>query len=473
MNKNDIIQIEITDMTEDGRGVGRYDGMAVFVSGAVYGDTADVKITKVKKRYAEGFALEIREPSEHRIPAAVACPYIDECGGCAYGLLSEEAEEALKVRQIKEKLTRIGGVEEPTIRPMISLDSGDLEYRNKAVISVGFDDEGNPAVGFKARKSHKVVDCKECMLQLPPAINIADVVRNNLSYPGLCDSFTVRTAVATGEVMVIFDLAPETKGAPVEDERRRSFDWETMIYDMDDAISEPYSLESVVIRRGNNLEYIAGKKTIRDSICGLEFEISPESFYQVNSKLVESLYGKALEYAGLPRGEDKSAGGDRSAHNDEFAGGASGIRLLDAYCGVGTMGLIAASRGAKEVIGIEAVKSAILDANRNASINGIVNARFIRGKVEAILAGEEAALGNFDVVILDPPRSGCDESGLRALMESAPERIVYVSCDPGTLARDVKVLTSGGYRFVECTPVNMFKRTGHVEAVILLCRAEC
>ena len=493
MEKDQIITLEIMDMTDDGRGIGRHEGMAGFVSGAVFGDVVRAKVTKVKKRHFEAICEEFVKFSESRLTMAnnveilPICPYLEECGGCAYGMLDFETECTLKVKHIHDKLTRIGGVEEPKINPMIGgpespsedsihkdLSKGlKLNYRNKAVMAVGLDNSGIPVIGFRGRKSHKIIDCDNCLIQAEPTMVIARVIRGFLKENKedflvvnrqtgqeslIFNKITVRTSFVTGEIMVIFDLS----GISVNQYEKSMLD---LIYSIDEEIEETfgeeYSLESVYARDKKTL-LLAGKRTIKDHICGLDFEISPDSFYQVNPYLVEPLYEEALRYAGPGN-------------------------ILDLYCGVGTMGLIAAHRGANKVLGVESVRAAVLDANRNAVINGIVNATFICGEAERVFSEEEINttkkeahfndthndgktpnMKGFDAVIVDPPRKGCDRALLDTLVANAPKRIVYVSCDPGTLARDVGILREGGYAFIECTPVNQFPRTGHIEAVTLL-----
>jgi 23S rRNA (uracil1939-C5)-methyltransferase len=337
-----------------------------------------------------------------------------------------------------------------------------LRYRNKAQFPVG-----ETAIGFYKAKSHEVVNCEECLIQSAPAEKLAQALREYMKTDhvpaydektgkGLIRHLVVKTALGTGEVKAI--LVINGKGLP---------NGEKLVYMMDDAVSElgpdpatgvEYSLESVILNinkkktseiLGEDCVTLAGKPTILEQAGKLSFEISPLSFYQVNPSQMVKLYDKALEYAGLT-GEET---------------------VLDLYCGVGTIGLYCAAK-AKKVIGIESVKSAVLDANRNAVINGIVNAEFICGKAEEELPNLLEEGVKADVVILDPPRAGCDPALLDAVAEAKPDRIVYVSCDPATLARDVKILGEKGYRFAEAQPVDMFPHTGHVECVVLMSRAE-
>ena len=467
-------------MTSEGQGIGKSDGFAIFVKGAVVGDTVLAELTKVKKRYAFARMIEILESSPDRIKNSCDC--FNRCGGCPYGELSYEAQLRLKEKQVRDKLIHIGGLESPQVRPILGMENP-FHYRNKAVMSIWAgglitkkggiaENLDNPSVGFYRGKSHQVVDCKDCLLQSEPAMAAAETLRSFLISDnitvydpkwgkGLFRHLAVRTAANTGEVMVV--LVINGKGIP---------NGEKLVQMLDDAIYAlpaeksgiEYSLESVVINVnkekdgrvfGDEWITLAGKPTILDTAGGLKFEISPASFYQVNPAQMEVLYEKAMTYAGLSGKET----------------------VLDLYCGVGTIGLFAAAAGAGRVIGIESVKSAVIDANRNAVINGMVNPRYVCGKAEEelpkLLSGEGLTdetlrIDRADVVFLDPPRAGCEKSLLEAVVKAEPERIVYVSCDPATLARDVKLLTEGGYRFVEATPVDMFPWTGHVETVVLL-----
>jgi len=401
--------------------------------------------------------------------------------------LSYEGQLALKEKQVADRLSHLGGIDSPKVNGIIGMESP-FFYRNKATmpISTGgiitqkggvVENLGDPAIGFYKAKSHEVVDCEECMLQSRPAMAIAAALRQFMKEDnitgfdpqwnkGLMRNLVVRTAFGTGEVMAI--LVINGKGIP---------NAAKLVEMMDDAITdlEPaadgmeYSLESVVTitdKSGSfgdsNIECItlAGKPTILEMIGDMQFEISPTSFYQVNPVQMKRLYDKAAEYADLHGGET----------------------VLDLYCGVGAIGLyLIKDIPDARVIGIESVKSSVLDANRNAVINHIVNARYVCGRAEyelpKLLSGEglndeSLLVDHVDVVILDPPRAGCDERLLTAVAEAEPSRIVYVSCDPATLARDIKYLCANGYEFVEATPVDQFSWTGHVETVVLMSRVD-
>ena len=446
--------------------------------GAVPGDVIKVKVTKAKKSSAEGVVTEIVSTSPDRIDAE--CPCSGSCGGCTMQELSYEAQKRLKAEQVRAKLKRLGGLDDPKVNEIIGADTLKY-YRNKAVFAIGPHGE----VGFLKGKTHFVMDIDDCMLQSDAAMVCADALRAFLRQTGVkgITQLTVRTAFGTGEVMAV--LEADKKEIP---------QMEKLVEMLDDAVyslscdeegdpetdTPAYSLESVALIHKGKCHIIAGKPTINEEIIteddrSLTFEVSPQSFYQVNPEQMERLYDKAAEYAELKGGET----------------------VLDLYCGAGTIGLWLLEELRKKdpeafektrVIGIESVKPAVLDANRNSVINGFINTRYICGKAEEELPGmmglaklykwnevnerverePEIKLEHADVAVLDPPRAGCAEPLLAAVVQAAPDRIVYVSCDPGTLARDIKYLTANGYGFVKATPVDMFPHTGHVECIVLM-----
>ena len=385
------------------------------------------------------------------------------------------------MRRVRAKLKRLGGLDDPKVNDMIGADTLKY-YRNKAVFAVGPHGE----VGFNKGKSHYVVDIEDCMLQTDAAMVCADALRVFLRRTGVSciKQMIVKTASGTGEVMVV--LESESKEIRDIDELIGKFD--AAVYSLSPAALEEgvayetgeepleaddfepavlYSLESVAVIHKGKCRIIAGKPTITEKVTRsdgkeLSYEISPQSFYQVNPEQMPKLYDKAMEYAALTGKET----------------------LLDLYCGVGTIGIWMADK-AEKVIGIESVKPAVIDANRNSVINNIINTRYICGKAEEELPGmmglaklwkwnevnerverkPEITIEHADVAVLDPPRAGCEEVLLEAVVKAAPDRIVYVSCDPGTLARDIKYLSANGYEFIECTPVDQFPWTSHIEVV--------
>ena len=492
MNKGERFEIDIIDLNREGDGFGRAEGLAVFVPGTVPGDRAEVECMESKKNFARGRITRLLAPSEDRVEPF--CPYAETCGGCNLQMMSYDAQLALKEKWVTDALVRIGGLENPEVHEIIAMEEP-FRYRNKAQFPVGRttgDEKKKQAcrIGFYKHKSAEVVNCNICMIQTEPAERVAEAVRrwvkatkipiyDPATGTGVLRHVIVRTAFGTGEVMVILVAAD-----------RRIPDTELLLKDitkMLDALSEdinkavreaaekpdsPYAkpllpgeeeedygfyLESLILNvnkkkgrevMGHDCITLAGQPTIKDYLFGLQFEISPLSFYQVNPIQTERLYSIAAQYADLSGGET----------------------VLDLYCGVGTIGLVLSGRAGR-VIGIESVKAAVLDANRNAVINGIVNAEFRCGKAEEELPKLLAEGIVPDVVILDPPRAGCDPALLEAVLAAAPARVVYVSCDPATLARDIKILCAGGYKFIEAQPVDMFPHTGHVEAIILMTRS--
>ena len=544
MEKGQIVELTIEDMSAEGRGIGKiYDderGFAVFVQDTVVGDRAKVELTKVKKNYAFGRVSEMLALSQDRQESF--CPHSGLCGGCVYSKLSYEAQLALKEKQVREKLVRLGGLTDPVIMPIIGMGGEDanevpFRYRNKASMPVStgglITQKGGivkpvhePRVGFYRPKSHDVVDCEDCLLQSEPAMAAAAALRKFMeedhitSYDprwekGLMRHMIVRTAAGTGEVMVILVINGKAiPNAPKLVEMLDEAIYNVPVYEDGPLAGVEFNLESVIvnINKSKNLEgpilgeeciTIAGKPTITEEVGGLSFEISPLSFYQVNREQMVRLYEKALEYASLKGDEtvldlycgvgtiglfaaaemnrrtaelNAAAAAGQAAEN-----AASGQAAVAALSGTTAPGQAAADKSPGRVIGIESVKGAVLDANRNATINGIVNARYVCGKAEeelpkmvdpkSELKDESLRVMHADVVILDPPRAGCEQPLLEAVVKAAPERIVYVSCDPATLARDIKWLGEHGYEFKEATPCDMFPWTGHVECVVLLTRA--
>ena len=507
VNEGQVVELEITDMTDDGKGLGRLSGLAIFVAGAVPGDKVSARITRLKKRYALAETIMLLEASAARVQPP--CPYYKDCGGCSTLELSYEEQLRIKRKNIITKLERIGALEDPTVREVlgaadrIGADGGQigqpvkseetegtgqpeqiestggsdseafelmLRYRNKAEFAVAMTSAG-PLVGFNKRGSNKIVNCTDCLLQKRATMAAANAIREILKDKlltvydarhgkGFLRGFTIKVCEGTGEMMLIFTgTAKQLPNA------------EKVIYTISDAIdavtneAEPYFLQSVVVEvnRAKDVrepasayEVVAGSNTITDiTDDGMKFEISAPAFYQVNTKQMSKLYAKVREYACLRGGET----------------------VFDLYCGIGTIGLrMAADVGM--IIGIESVKNAVIDANRNAVINGIVNARYYTGQAEKVmprlLDKEDKLFVDYidentpKIAILDPPRAGCDEALLRAVASCEVDKIVYVSCDPGTLARDIKLLGELGYEFVEATPVDMFVATMHVECVVLM-----
>ena len=446
MRKNDEFIIEITDITNEGSGVGRYENMAVFVPLTAVGDTVKVRALKVKKNYAFGKLIEVITPSKNRIDND--CEAFNKCGGCVHRHISYDAECELKERKVYENIKRIGGVD---LMPMPIIRAEKVDgYRNKAQYPVSMDGK----VGFYAFHSHRIIPCTNCNLQpeiFSKIINVTEdwIAVNNISiyeeekHQGLLRHIYLRIAEKTGEIM--FTAVINGDVLPFADKL-----YEGLLSVCGD------NLKSVQINKnkkdtnvilGDECQVLYGDKYITDILCGVKVRLSPLSFYQVNRTMAEKLYNKAYEYA-KPQGRD----------------------IIDLYCGAGTIGLSMA-KDAKSVIGVEIIPEAIEDAKFNAKANAIVNARFICGDATKAAAELKAEKIHPETVIVDPPRKGLTEELIKTISSDfAPERVVYVSCDSATLSRDIKIFVENGYKLSRYTPVDLFPRTSHVETVALLCR---
>ncbi len=446
MKKNDIINLEITDMSSEGSGIGHFDGMAVFVPMTAVGDVIKAKIVKFKKNISYGIIDEIITPSKDRCENT--CPVFRQCGGCVYRHISYESECRIKEKKVFDAIKRIGGVDmlpQPII-PAVC----DSRYRNKAQFPVCHDG----SVGFFAARSHRAVPCDDCLLQPEEFTAAAEVfgkwmresgtaAYDELTHTGTVRHFYLRKANATGEIMAVIVInAQKLDGADVLARMLRE-----RLGDNLKSVQLNINTKDTNVILGDRNIVVYGRTYIKDVLCGVTVRISPLSFYQVNRDMAQRLYEKAAEYA-KPEGKT----------------------VLDLYCGAGTIGLSMAAR-AKEIIGVEIVPQAIEDAKINAQENGIQNARFICA--DATTTAEQLSKEGLspDVVIVDPPRKGCTPELLNTIANDfAPERLVYVSCDPATLARDVKILDGLGYKLAEYTPVDLFPKTHHVETVALLSR---
>ena len=449
MKKNEQIALCVTDCTLSGSGVGHADGMAVLVPATAIGDEITAQIVKVKKTYAYGVVRAILTPSPDRIEPD--CPAFPKCGGCLFRHITYDAELRLKEKQVRENLRRIGGYT-GEVEPIVPSPKAD-GYRNKAQYPIAQKD-GKPALGFYAPRSHRVIDCRDCRLQPPEFAQIQRVfaewietngvpIYDETTRCGLLRHLYIRRGERTGEILVCVvataDRLPQTDalvGALLR--------------------AQPQIRSIVLNVNPDDTNVILGKKTVtlygdgflEDELCGLRFRLSALSFYQVNALQAQQLYEKAAEYA-KP----------------------DGASVLDLYCGAGTIGLSMARR-AKHVIGVEIVPQAIRDAKENARRNQIGNARFLCA--DAAQAAEQLLSEGVrpDVIVVDPPRKGCAPELLQTVFRFSPERLVYISCDSATLARDLALLQQGGYAVQAVTPFDMFPRTGHVETVVLMSRKD-
>lgn len=450
LNKNDLIQLHITSLTSDGDGVARTDdGVVVFIPHTAVGDVITARILKVKKNAAFAKAEQIVTPSSDRIEPD--CPVSRQCGGCVYRHISYDAELRAKRQKVVDCITRIGRLSADLVKDIIPSEKID-GYRNKAMIPVGLDKNGMVTMGFYARHSHRIVPCLDCKLS-PEIFNriIADFYgfishRPELVYTehnraGIRHLY-LRYAEATGDVMVCIVAG------------RRHFDGDTRLYN---SLKEKYiQIKSIVVNvnpadtnviLGEKCFTVYGDDVIGDVLCGLRFDIAPRSFYQVNRAQAERLYGVAKDYAMLT-GEET---------------------LLDLYCGAGTIGLSMA-KDCKSLIGVEIIPEAIENANANAARNGVKNARFICADATEAAARLKGEGIRPDVIVVDPPRKGLTPDLIRTIAEMQPTRVVYVSCDPATLARDLALFKEHYYSAEEITPVDLFPRTSHVEAVVMMSR---
>ncbi len=441
--KNQDIQLNIEGYTAEGNGVGHYDGQAVFVSGAAKGDTIIAHIIKAKKTYAVGIIKEILKKSDDR--TAVDCPHFRSCGGCAFRHISYEAEKALKKQKVVDAFSRLAHLDVP-VNEIITCKT--QRYRNKAQYPVGFD-KGIVA-GFYAQKSHRIIDSADCLLQPKEFSKIVETVKNWMTEfgisayesengTGLVRHIYIRKAFKTGQIMVCLVINGDKipKSRELVDDLLRIDGLKSVVINI--------NKEKTNVILGSECKTIWGSDYIEDVLCGVKIQISPLSFYQVNHDCAELLYEKASEYVG--------ATGDET--------------VLDLYCGAGTIGLSMADK-VKKVIGVEIVPEAVEDAKKNAKNNNIENCEFYCGDAKAAVKILKDKNIQPDAVILDPPRKGCDKEVLSFVAEMNPKKIVYVSCDVSTQARDCAILKELGYETKEVTPVDMFPRTAHTESVALL-----
>ena len=452
MKKDDLLEITIEDISSDGSGVGKADGFALFVKDTIPGDQVKVKIMKMKKRYGYARLMEILTPSPDRIQAP--CPVARQCGGCQIQHMSYERQLAFKENKVCNNLRRLGGLDLSAIEvePICGMEEP-FHYRNKAQFPIGRDKNGKIIAGFYAGRTHSIIANTDCLLGaeeneviLNEVISWMEACKvepyDEKTGKGLVRHVLIRKGFTTKELMVCLVINGR-KIPKVEKLVDRLQKIEGMT-----AIMANVNTEQTNVILGKEILPIWGQDYIEDYIGNVKYRISPLSFYQVNPVQTEKLYGKALEYAELTGKET----------------------VWDLYCGIGTISLFLAQK-AKQVYGVEIVPPAIEDAKDNARRNGIQNAEFYVGKAEEILP-QKYEIENIkaDVIVVDPPRKGCDESLLETIVKMQPERVVYVSCDSATLARDLKYLTANGYKAERLATVDMFPMTVHVETVCLLGR---
>jgi 23S rRNA (uracil1939-C5)-methyltransferase len=447
IEKNETYTVTFEDLTHDGAGVAKVEGFPIFVKGALPGEAGQVKVTKINKGYAFGRLIELESESPFRVEPT--CPIYARCGGCQLQHMSYEGQLAAKHKQVVEVLSRIGGIQDVPVHPVLGMDEP-WRYRNKAQVPVG-EREGGLVAGFYQQRSHDIIDMEECLIQEQINDDIVQAVKkicekhgvrayNEERHKGTLRHIMVRYGQVTGEAMIVLVTREEklpNKEQIIEEIIKVSPNIKSIVQNVNSKRTNAIM--------GDTTKVLWGEEYIHDYIGDIKFAISARSFYQVNPKQTKVLYDKALEYAGLNGTET----------------------VIDAYCGIGTISLFLAQR-AKHVYGVEIVSEAISDAKRNAKLNGIENVDFGVGEAEKVIPWWYSTGVRADVVVVDPPRKGCDEALLQTIIDMRPERVVYVSCNPATLARDLKVLEAGEFRTVEVQPVDMFPHTTHVECVAQL-----
>ena len=470
--KNDYVTVTIEDIGNEGEGIGKIDGYTLFIKDAVIGDVVEAKIMKSKKNYAYAHLEKVVTPSPFRVEPS--CPIHKQCGGCQIQAMSYEKQLAFKESKIRNNLIRIGGFApeliDEVMEPIVGMEEP-LRYRNKAQYPIGTDKEGNLVAGFYAGRTHSIIANTDCLLGAQENKEILEVILSYMrqnhvtayeeaSGKGLVRHVLIRKGFTSGELMVclVINLKGKREKSGYLPAQEKLVEALKRIPGMT-SISVSINAENTNVIMGKEVHTIWGSDRIRDTIHvrdtlhdfaltekGITFSISPLSFYQVNPVQTEKLYSLALEYAGLTGRET----------------------VWDLYCGIGTISLFLAGR-AKQVYGVEIVPQAIEDARENAVNNGIKNAEFFVGKAEEVLPEKYEKEGIFaDVIVVDPPRKGCDADCLATMLKMQPERIVYVSCDSATLARDLRVLCDGGYEVRRVRGVDQFGMTVHVETVVLL-----
>ncbi|MFO1442402.1 23S rRNA (uracil(1939)-C(5))-methyltransferase RlmD [Bacillus sp. Bva_UNVM-123] len=444
VQKNDYIDVIVEDLTHDGAGVAKVDGYPLFVPNTLPGEKAKIKVIKVNKGYGFGKLIEIYEESPYRVKPS--CLIYKECGGCQLQHVSYEGQLKAKEKQVRDVLERIGKLGNVKVHPVLGMQNP-WRYRNKAQVPIG-EQEGGLIGGFYQQRSHQIINMKECIIQQEKNDEVVQTVIDICSRYGVhaynegknkgdLRHIMARYGLVTGEVMVV--LVTRTADLPHKNKM------------IEDIISQIQGVKSIVqninpkktnVIFGEETKLLWGEEVIYDFIGDIKFAISARSFYQVNPEQTKVLYEKALEYANLT-GEEN---------------------VIDAYCGIGTISLFLAKK-AKKVFGVEIVPEAIEDAKRNAELNSISNAEFAVGEAEVVIPRWFEEGNAADVLVVDPPRKGCDEALLQTIIDMKPKKVVYVSCNPGTLARDLRILEDGGYKTVEVQPVDMFPQTMHVECV--------
>ena len=469
MQKNDIVKVKIEDVGIGGEGIGKVEGYTLFIKDAIIGDVVEAKIMKAKKNYGYARLMNILTPSEYRVEKSV-CQVARKCGGCQIQEMKYDRQLEFKNQKVRGNLMRIGEVPEQLLdqimEPIVGMDEteglgGPYHYRNKAQFPIGTDKDGNVVTGFYAGRTHSIISNTNCALGVDVNERILKLILEFMEeyhisaydeekHQGLVRHVLIRYGFTTKEIMVCLvingERLPHGKALA-----KRLVEIEGMT-----SVTLSVNREKTNVIMGNVIKPLWGQMYITDYIGNVKYQISPLSFFQVNPVQTEKLYKLALEYSGL---------------NDVSCSNPSDKVVWDLYCGIGTISLFLAQKAGK-VYGVEIVPQAIDDARNNAKINEIENAEFFVGKAEEVLPQyyEDYATAHADVIVVDPPRKGCEESLLQTMVDMQPERIVYVSCDSATLARDVKFLRGNGYELERVRAVDQFPHTVHVETVVKLVR---
>lgn len=474
--KNDVFQVKIEDMSDTGEGIGKVDGFTWFIKDAVIGDVVEAKVMKTKKSYGFARLMQVTEPSPSRVEPP--CPVARQCGGCQLQAMSYEEQLRFKENKVLNNLQRIGGFtemkkvtgsetlaeENPAISvyPIIGMEEP-WRYRNKAQFPFGRNKDGKIITGFYAGRTHAIIESEDCLLGVQENQKILACIRDYMeeygirpydeeSHTGLVRHVLIRKGFKTGELMVCLVLNGAVKALKATDVLTERL---VGLFEGESSCGKPVRMvgiscsinrEKTNVIMGKEIVNLYGPGYITDYIGDVQYRISPLSFYQVNPVQTEKLYGTALEYAGLTGNET----------------------VWDLYCGIGTISLFLAQK-AKKVYGVEIVPQAIEDARANAKLNGMENVEFFVGKAEEVLPEQyEKNQVYADVIVVDPPRKGCDSVCLDTIVKMGPKRIVYVSCDSATLARDLKYLCERGYEVKMVRAVDMFPGSVHTECCVKL-----
>ena len=449
--KNQELTVEITEVGSLGEGVAKLDGYALFVKDSVRGDICQVKIMKANKSFAYAKLLKVITPSPYRVKPR--CEVARRCGGCKIMAADYKEQLRFKIEKVYNNLTRIGGASDFEYESIIGMEEP-YNYRNKAQFPIGYNDKGRLVSGFYAGRTHVIVENNKCFLGVPENEKVLTIIKkfmneysikpyDEINHTGVIRHVMIRKAFHTGEIMVCIVInGDEILHSDILVGRLKKIPGIV-------SISISINKDKTNVIMGRKIVNLFGRNYIRDYIKDVEFNISPKSFFQVNPIQTEKLYEKALEYAGLTGNEV----------------------VWDLYCGIGTISLFLA-RNAKKVYGVEIISDAIEDAKRNAKLNNIDNTEFFVGKSEEVFVNYYKTNKDHlpDVVVVDPPRKGCERILLEKIASVNPEKIVYVSCDSATLGRDVAILEENGYKLMKACPVDMFPHTEHVETVCLLSR---